>query len=257
MARRLTKKTLSGTVLERLPQVETELDELAALPLAILLQRIAISTRGATGYCSSEALVGLYREALIRQDNPLVNRLIEILMRRCTKAARTRLYARGINDQEAVKAVVDRFVDLLVEETTGPGGCSKLDFYEVLFENAITALVASEARRARAMGSRFVPIGLLDGEGSEADAIDALTLEEHFPCTLSGPEQGVFTSQLIQAMTDLTDGEREVAILTVLGVQTESVDKSEPTIASQCNIEPRSVRYRQKRDAEKLAKYKE
>jgi DNA-binding CsgD family transcriptional regulator len=58
-------------------------------------------------------------------------------------------------------------------------------------------------------------------------------------------------------MTDLTDGEREVAILTVLGVQTESVDKSEPTIASQCNIEPRSVRYRQKRVAEKLAKYKE
>jgi hypothetical protein len=46
MARRLTKKTLSGTVLERLPQVETELDELAALPLAILLQRIATNLRG-------------------------------------------------------------------------------------------------------------------------------------------------------------------------------------------------------------------
>jgi hypothetical protein len=46
MARRLTKKTLSGTVLERLPQVETELDELAALPLAILLQRIAIQPAG-------------------------------------------------------------------------------------------------------------------------------------------------------------------------------------------------------------------
>ncbi|QWE98149.1 helix-turn-helix transcriptional regulator [Cupriavidus sp. EM10] len=256
MARRLTKKTLSGTVLERLPQIETELDELAALPSAILLQRITISTRRATGYCSSEALVGLYRDALTRRDNPLVNRLIEILTRRCTKAAQTRLYARGINDPEAVKAVVDRFVDLLVEET-GPGGCPKLDFYEVLFENAITALVASEARRARVMGSRFVPIGLPDGEGSEADAIDALSHEEHFPSTLTGPEQGVFTSQLIQAMTDLTDGEREVAILTVLGVQIESVDKSEPTIASQCNIEPRSVRYRQKRVAEKLAKYKE
>jgi DNA-directed RNA polymerase specialized sigma24 family protein len=55
----------------------------------------------------------------------------------------------------------------------------------------------------------------------------------------------------------LPSEEREVMVLSILGVSTESVDASEPSIAGICNVDPRTVRNRLKRAREKLAYLKE
>ncbi|HDV6370372.1 TPA: hypothetical protein ACK3Q6_004982 [Burkholderia cepacia] len=258
MARQLTKKTLTGVTMTRLPQVQAEVEALLGLPEAVLLERAAISTKGSESYCSSEALVALYREACRSGRARVVNGLIPRLMHHCSKLARHRLSVRGIDSEEAVQNVVDRFVDLLVA-AAGDGHCEQLDFFEVLFDNAIASLAASEARRAHVRHSRSVPISedVDDDDAPIRDLADRARADLSLPLGLTEPERGVFTTQVLAEIANLPEAQRTLAIMTVLGVQSESNDPTELTISATFDVEPKTVRNRQKRVAEKLVNFKE
>ncbi|MBN3748307.1 hypothetical protein G3N96_23195 [Burkholderia sp. Se-20373] len=258
MARQLTKKTLAGVTMTRLPQVQVEVEALLALPEALLLERAAILTKGSKDYCSSEALVALYREACRSGHAKVVNGLIPRLTNHCSKIARHKLSVRGIDSEEAVQNVVDRFVDLLVA-AAGDGQCEQLDFFEVLFDNAVASLAASEARRAHVRHSRSLPISedAYDEDAPNQDLADRAKADLSLPLGLTEPERGVFTAQVLAEISNLPEPLRTLAIMTVLGVQSESNDPMELTISATLDVKPKTVRNRQKRVAEKLVNFKE
>ncbi|MBN3769266.1 MULTISPECIES: hypothetical protein [unclassified Burkholderia] len=258
MARQLTKRTLAGVTMTRLPQVQVEVEELLRLTDEMLLERAAIATKGAKGYCSSEALVALYREACRTGNAKVVNGLIPRLTSHCSKLAKHKLFVRGIDSDEATQNVVDRFVDLLVA-AAGDGLCEQLDFFEVLFDNAVTSLAASEARRAHVRYSRSVPISgdTDDDDAPNRDLAERVRADLSLPLGLTEPERGVFTAQVLAEIANLPEAQRTLAIMTVLGVQSESNDPRELTISATLDVQPKTVRNRQKRVAEKLVNFKE
>ncbi|WP_420993634.1 hypothetical protein ACKI2N_015650 [Cupriavidus sp. 30B13] len=253
MPRKLTKKTVHGTPMQRLPATEQELAMLERLSESELIRRVKVMPRKSAGSIQSECLLALARDAQREGRRALLNQLVDTLMRRVTPRVRSLLRARGVGaEQEAAENVMGRFVDMFASDASGHG-CERLDFYEVLFDNAICALVSTESKRMRIHQSRIVPMcEREDDEGNEMEGTLADGKVPQMPLGLSQPERGVFTGQVLDALAKLPADEQEVMIYTILGLKSESLDKEESTISTLCQVDSRTVRNRQKRAREKL-----
>lgn len=258
MPGKLTKKTVGGTPMQRLPDVEQELAALERLSDAELIRRAKIGSRRGAGYIRNECLLALLRDAQRTQRPTVVNQLVDVLVRRMTALVRARFRARNVSlEDEATENVMYRFVEMLSIDATSPG-CESLDFYEVLFDNAVCALASTEAKRMRIHQSRIVPMPEReDDEGNDLEDTLADGSITDLPLGLSQPERGVFTRQVLDALAKLPAGEQEVMIYSILGLKSEALDESEPTISSLCGVDSKTVRNRQKRAREKLANLKE
>ncbi len=243
----------------RLPQVEREIQELELLPDAELIRRARITNGKDPQHCSSEALLSCFRKAQREGARKLANALVEMVLRRLIVRTRVRLRTRKIAGlDEATENVAGKFAEMLASDAHGKG-CEPLDFFEVLFENAVSALAFDEAKRVSGIEERFVPLVTAsdsDDEGAGHDAYDGSGSADN-ELGLTDPELRVFSTQLLDAVARLSPDEQEVMILTILGVKAESGDESEPSIAGLCDVDPRTVRNRQKRAREKLANFKE
>lgn len=258
MPRKLTKLTVRGIPMQRLPETEQELAALERLPESELIVCAQIGSRRSVGYIRNECLLALLRDAQRAGRRNVVNRLVDVLVRRATARVRARFRMKGVSvEDEATENVMYRFVEMLSSDMKGTG-CEALDFYEVLFDNAICALVSTEARRMRIHQSRIVQMPEReDDEGSDLEDTlgDGPMLE--LPLGLTHPERGVFTTQVLDALAKLPRGEQEVMIYSILGLKSEALDESEPTISSLCGVDSKTVRNRQKRAREKLVNLKE
>jgi len=253
MARKLTKKTLAGQPFERRQQVEVELAEMRKLRPTELLDRLRGSARGAPGRCSVEAMIALIRDG---QPEPVLNELVSRVLSRFSAVAAYKLNLRDAYSQEALDNVDSAFGEALALDITTRS--DKLDFFEVAFSKAVAGFIHSEVRREQSRRKRYVsmtPAG--DEEESASDDTDAFTDVDKLPPGLSEPERGVFTEQLLTEIGALPEKLRKVAILLGLGMQKESIDPSETTIAEECQIKRRAVQYRQDQVVEKLANFKE
>ena len=254
MARKLTKKTLAGQPFERRQQVEVELAEMRQLRPTELLDRLRDSSLGARGRCTVEAMVALIRDG---QPEPVLNELINRVLSRFSAVAAHKLHVRGMYSQEALENVNSAFGEALALDIKTRS--ETLDFFEVAFSKAVAGFIHSEVRREKSRRKRYVSMTPTDeGPESAADDTDAfMDVDKLPPGWLSEPERGVFTEQLLKEIGALPEKLRKVAILLGLGVQKESIDPSETTIAEECQIKRRAVQYRQDQVVEKLANFKE
>ncbi|CAJ0779381.1 hypothetical protein [Ralstonia chuxiongensis] len=253
MARKLTKKTPSGQPLVRLPQVEEELAELRRLDQAELIQRIRASSGRGKGRCSPEGMMALLRDG---QPDRVLNELIGRITSRFTSVAEHKLKSRNAFSEEALDNVMSAFNGALAADISTRN--ENLDFFEVLFSNAVARFVHSEVRREISRRLRYVSMTPADDkEDSGADDADAFIDVDSLSHRLSDPEREVVTTQLLSALSELPKPLRDVAVLLALGVPKESTDPSETTIATMCQIKRRAIQYRQDQVVQKLANFKE
>jgi DNA-directed RNA polymerase specialized sigma24 family protein len=150
-----------------------------------------------------------------------------------------------------------RFAEMLATDAQ-PGGCERLDFFEVLFDNALCALVSTECKRMRIHEQKIVP--MLEQSSDDSDELEEAPADgklDQWALGLSQPERGVFTGQVLAALAMLPQDEQEIMIYTILGLKSESLDDDEPTISDLCQVTSKTVRNRQKRAREKLENLKE
>ncbi|KVP70954.1 hypothetical protein [Burkholderia ubonensis] len=254
MARKLTKKTLAGQPFERRQQVEVELAEMRKLRPTQLLDRLRGSSRGARERCSVETMIALIRDG---QPEPVLNELVSRVLSRFSAVATHKLKLREVYSQEALENVNSAFGEELAFDITTRS--ENLDFFEVAFSKAVAGFIHSEVRREKSRRKRYVSTTPTDDEDESAsDDTDAfIDVDKLPPGWLSEPERGVLTEQLLTEIGALPEKLRKVAILLGLGVQKESIDPSETTIADECQIKRRAVQYRQDQVVEKLANFKE
>jgi len=254
MARKLTKKTLAGQPFERRQQVEAELAEMRKLRPTELINRLRGSSRGVQERCSVEAMIALIRDG---QPEPVLNELVCRVLSRFSTVAAHKLHVRGTYSQEALENVNSAFGEALAFDIMTKS--ESLDFFEVAFSKAVAGFIHSEVRREKSRRQRYVSTTPMDAEEEfSSDDTDAFRdVDKLPPGWLSDPERGALTEQLLTQIGALPEKLRKVAILLGLGVQIESIDPSETTIAEECQIKRRAVQYRQDQVVEKLANFKE
>ncbi|MDR5751290.1 MULTISPECIES: hypothetical protein [unclassified Caballeronia] len=195
--------------------------------------------------------------ALLRDGQPeqAKKELILCINRRFSSVAAHKLKIRDCYSQEALENVLGAFNEALVKDLMTHG--EKLDFFEASFSHAVAGFIHSEVRREKSRRKRLVSMTPADDEQPGSDDTDALGYAESPLLRRSNPESAVFTQELLAALGELPKPLREVAILLGLGVQKESDDPNETTIATICQIRRRAILYRQEQIIEKLAHFQE
>lgn len=259
MAQPLTKRKGDGTLYTRPDRIEAKIDlALRHSWPAILIWAAEKDTHHAD-YLPSECLVHLIRKAHRDGAERERDKLVRYLLGR----ARTYLQItlpdhRAPNADYVRKETLGRLGELLAEDTTGDNP-DELDFYECQFKTALgsvrTDLVRIEINTQRR--SRPLP------EDEETDPEDPsrpdwiAKLASERTQTPATHESDVFAKQLAEALSTLTPGERDAVILDIMGYEEESQDPNKDTIATQCGITGRAVRYRLNKAGEKLSRFKE
>ena len=241
MAPPLNRRTKKGESYVRPPSIEAALDRLAALDLDGIVREARAEDPKAPGYVESECLVHLLRSTRHDNTDTRFQRLFEVLIERVERSLKGSIRTSRRYDAEELRTeVVNRLVDLLVEDRQSPG--IKLDFFEVRFARAMTALRIGVLRRSesQAEGTDHIE-DMGDGEG---DAVPALTnrISQAFAADGSEQEKEHFRNELLRAIDRLPPLQREAVALFLEGHRIEGGDTE--TIAKLCGVSDRAVRYR-------------
>lgn len=241
MARPLERRTREGRLYERLPAVEASIDRAMGLGTAALLAEAAIEGEERAGHLRSECLVHLLRAMPVGSDDPRLLGLLEILVGRMERSLRGSVRASRAYDAGELRAeVVERFVDLLVEDRETPG--TRLDFFEVRFARALAALRVDVMREALRDLKRVEHLENLRGDDGEVPPVVNRGVLLAFQGGGAEQERERFRNELLRAIDLLPAHQREAVTLFLAGHDTEG-DGTE-TIASICGVSDRAIRYR-------------
>jgi hypothetical protein len=241
-------KFSDGVVYTRMPKVEQQLAELVALPFDEIIERCAIKNRGDPNFILPECLIHLIRSTRLDNCESRFNRLYPFLIERAAKALPRAERMQGekkfidgamsdLNEQ-----VFHRFLALVTLDRTGG---DKLDFYEVHFDEAIAKLRNKARARIRIRSAREMPIEL-DPESGElpvAVELGAGSLDPPDDSIIFDP---VFRPRLLAAIEELPKEQKEIIVMTMANIQSESNDPSIPSISILLGCHPRTVRNRRK-----------
>lgn len=240
MARPLERRTREGEAYRRLPSVDASIDRAMTLDAETLLAEAAIEGDKDPRHLRSECLVHLLR-AIPRDDDPRVIGVLGILVGRMDRSLRGSIRPSRAYDAERLRAeVVDRFVDLVLEDRRAPG--TALDFFEVRFARAMLALRVDVVREAARDLARIEPLEDLRGDDGEALPIVDHGILLAFQEGGAEQERERFRNELLRAIDLLPAHQREAVTLFLAGHDTEG--DGADTIASICGVTDRAIRYR-------------
>jgi len=249
MPRPLTKTKADGTPYKRRANIESQIDEVAALNRDEALARFAIANRKDAGYVASEVLVHLLRAT--RQDNrdEHFERLFRLLMARVQStlfaAVRDSQYR---NADEIRSEIVSSLAVLIGEDHKQPS--DKLDFYEIGFDGALYNLKIDWLRKLGPQRLKTNPVD--DPETGEVTAEAEEAAQGFLGGVGSNLDDPAFRSALFTAIDNLPDDERQVIGLILQGLPIEAKDQNTVTIPRTLGCTDRTVRNRRGRAIAKL-----
>jgi hypothetical protein len=259
MAQPLTKRKGDGALYTRPARIEAKIDLALDQAWPVILAWAAETDPKHADFLPNECLVHLIRKA--HRDG--AERERDRLLRHLLGRARIFLLAtlpnqRAPNADYVRKETLGRLGELFAEDMTGDNP-DELDFYECQFKTALgsvrTDLVRLEVRTQRR--SRQLPEDedTDPDEPSSPDRLAKLAIDR--TSMTATQESDAFAKHLAEALPTLTPGERDAVILHAMGYEEESQDPTKDTIATQCGITGRAVRYRLTKAGEKLSRFKE
>lgn len=241
-----------GTCYTRPAHIEAALEVLCELPLGDLVERARITNRSDPLYVPSECLLHVFRDAGRQKTlSPELEQLFLILRRRVLSALPAVLcYAPGdkqpsesASASEIQEAVLFRFQQLLCEDRLNYQ--SKLDFFEVRFDQAIARLRLTARKKVKRQEDRSEP--LLSEEAAELspEVVSALVRLQRAPGR--NFEETHYRRHLLAAIDTLPEKERRVIQLMLQNIPIESQDPDTITIAGILGCSEKTVRNRRDR----------
>lgn len=227
----LTKCRSDGTPYTRRADVEKALVKLTKLTREEIVAALRIRDSSSPSYIMTECVVYLLRDTRNDNDDGYFNELYRELMRRLASAL-PRFPGEQSGQSESVHAALarDRVRDVLiakiVEDRAEAG--SALDYFEVMFGNAVAALCKTSMQRAITQAARTVAIANEETNEPSAAverAVGSLDLKEEL---LS--DDPIYRSRLAAAIRNLPDKHRRVIELILREMPISSSDDSVLTI---------------------------
>ena len=230
--RPLAKHYPDGRPYTRREDVENDLKRIVVLPREDILAALKIRDRSSPQYLKSECIVYLIRETRSDNDERYFNELYKELMRRIGGAL-PRVAGERADGPENVHAsaarekITGRFEQKLSEDRASAG--TWLDYYEVMFADAIAGLRTTYMGRARRDAARMEPIETDADTGEPSLAVEralgSFDIKEEL---LS--EDPIYRSRIAAAIRSLPEKNRRVIELTIRGIPIYSSDDSVMTI---------------------------
>lgn len=245
----LTKQKPDGTTYTRREDVEDALERLVGLPRSEIIAALKIRDARSRLYVQSECIVHLIRATRSDNDQAYFGELYRELMRRITAVLpRVEGERAGMSENVHAADARDRVRDLFNEKVSvdRKGAGSDLDYYEVMFADAIAALRKTAMRRATRSAARTERIEADDGsEPSLAveRAVGSLDLKQEL---LS--EDPIYRSRVIAAIQALPDKQRRVIEMILQEMPIDSSDESVMTIRKMIGVSSEKT-VRNRRDA--------
>lgn len=246
----LTKQNRDGVTYTRRADIEDALERLVLLPRSDVIASLRIRDARSALYVQSECIVHLIRATRHDNNQTYFGELYRELMRRIA-ALLPQVEGERAGASENVHAADarDRIRDLFNEklsvdrEEAGSG----LDYFEVMFADAVAALRKTAMRRAKRQAARSERIEACD-ESSEPSlaverAMGSLDLKQEL---LS--QDPIYRTRLIAAIEALPDKQRRVIEMTLQEMPIDSSDESVVTIRKMIGVSSEKT-VRNRRDA--------
>ncbi len=246
----LTKQKPDGTTYFRRADVEYALGRLAGLPRSEVVASLKIRDARSALYVQSECIVHLIRATRHDNNQTYFGELYRELMRRIAAVLpRVEGEAAGASENVHAADARDRVRDLFNEKLSvdrAEAG-SDLDYFEVMFADAIAALRKTAMRRATRQAARSERIEA-DDESSEPSlaverAVGSLDLKNEL-----FSEDPIYRSRVIAAIEALPDKQRRVIEMTLQEMPIDSADESVMTIRKMIGVSSEKT-VRNRRDA--------
>jgi DNA-directed RNA polymerase specialized sigma24 family protein len=205
---------------------------------------------------SMEALLHFARVAWRQGDRGTYERLFRVLFARVeANIAKTVFSSRLATAETAREAIMDRFVVLLAEDCDGKH--LRLDYFEVNFAHGLACMRASALRnfdRQKKKNIETISLDIEDPQTGEPHlSLESEAVTAEFLLRIrSKIADPAFRSDLYLAIDELPADQREVVLLSVDGMPTESMDNQKMTIAQTLKCTDRTVRNMRTRAAAAL-----
>lgn len=245
----LTKKKPEGTTYTRRDDIENALERLVGLPRSDVIAALKIRDARSALYVQSECIVHLIRATRTDNHQAYFGELYRELMRRISavlpKVEGERAdTAENVHAADARDRVRDLFNEKLSVDRAEAG--SGLDYFEVMFADAIAALRKTAMRRATRSAARNERIEA--DESSEPSlaverAVGSLDLKQEL---LS--DDPIYRSRVIAAIQTLPDKQRRVIEMILQEMPIDSSDESVMTIRKMIGVSSEKT-VRNRRDA--------
>lgn len=226
---------------------------LVNLPREEILERLKVRDANSPNHVQSECIVHLIRATRNDNEQRYFNELYRELMRRMGSALPRIEGERAdgpenLHGADARDRVRDIFKAKLIEDRAEPG--SALDYFEVMFSGAVTALRKTSMGRARRQAARMDSVD--DEESGEPTiavekAIGSLDIKQEL---LSDDPN--YRSQVAKAIRALPDKQRRVIEMLLQEMPIDSIDDDVLTIRKVLGVKSEKT-VRNRRDAAILA----
>ena len=212
----------------------------------------ALKIRDATShlYIQSECIVHLIRATRNDNDENYFNELFRELMRRLASAL-PRVAGERVDQIENVHAadardrVRDLFIAKLSEDRIEPG--SALDYFEVMFADAITALRKTSMRRAAKQAARTERLEADDETSEPSLAVERAVGSLNIKLELLSDDP-LYRSRVAAAIQALPDKQRRVIEMILQEIPIDSSDREILTIRKALGVKSEKT-VRNRRDA--------
>ncbi|MGE3466557.1 MAG: hypothetical protein AB7J13_06455 [Pyrinomonadaceae bacterium] len=246
----LTRKSKTGAVYQRRPEVEVQIREALQLDRENLISRLKISDFRDRAFMKNEAVVFLIRYHRKIGDDDLVNSLVTILIERLTRPInkRIQLIRPNLIDECRDEAISNVFRPLIDLERNS-ADFAQVRFW-VWFDNRVVDAIEKYSRTAK--------------KDAVSDSITRESDEDQFdlPGEVSGFEIGELTATEQKLANEtvlktLCADDQQLYVMRYLWEwEIENQNDSIPTISRHFGVSSRTIRSRLKRIELKLAEWK-
>lgn len=229
----------------RRPAVEGLLERLWNLPVTQRDAELESGVMADGAELPIEALLHFSRAAWRQGDRATYQKLFRVLYARVEGNVSTTVFSSRIATADAVRqAILDRFVNRLADDCSGKA--ARLDYFEVNFAHGLACTRASILREFDRKNKRTVDTVPLTSEdpqtGEQRVPPEAEAATAEFLLKIRSKfGDPAFRSDLFLAIDVLPADQREVVLLSVDGMQSESADKKKMSIAQTLNCTSRTV----------------
>ncbi len=245
----LTRTRRDGTLYTRRPEVEAALGSLLDMPREDVLAALAVRDPRSPTYIPPECVVHLLRQTRYDNGDSYFRGLYRELLRQ-VEAMLPRVQGERIGERENVHAaaardrVKDAFNQKLSEDLHAPG--PGLDYFEVMFADAVATLRSTSNRAFRRDSARTQPLER-NGETNEPSieverAVGSLDIAQEL---LS--DDPIYRSRVAAAIDSLPDKQRRVIEMILQDMPLDSSDDDVLSIRKVLDVVEKTVRNR--RDA--------